>query len=102
MEEEGMDSPRVELGKGRPGGGPMDGIEDMAGTEVVMGLMLLEIEALVLLEIGALERDVDSPRVELGHIPGNSVEGTPSMSGSLTGASRYTVSSMIWKYRKLR
>ena len=94
MEEEGWDSPRVELGRGRPGGGVMDGTEDIEGTGVVMEL--------VLLELGVSERGIDNPRDELGHIPGNSMdEGTPSISGSLVGASRYTVSSMIWKYRKL-
>ena len=88
-EEEGRDSPRVELGRDRPGGGVMDGAEDIEGTGVVRELVLLEL-------------GVDSPRVELGHIPGNSMdEGTPSISGSLVGASKYTVSSMIWKYRKL-
>ena len=90
----GMDSPRVELGRDRPGGGPMDGTEDTGGAEVVIGLELLE--------VGVSGRDVDSPRVELGDIPGHSAEeGTPSISGSFIGASRYTVSSMIWNYRKL-
>ena len=93
-EEEGRDSPRVELGRDRPGGGVMDGTEDIEGTGVV--------RELVLLELGVSERDVDSPRVELGHIPGYSMdEGTPSISGSFVGAYRCTVSSMIWKYRKL-
>ena len=71
----------------------MDVTEHTEGTEVVMGL--------VLLEMGATDRAVDSPRFELGHLPGNSAEETPSISGLLVGASRYTVPSMIWKYRKL-
>ena len=89
----GMDSPTFELGRDRPGGGRMDevlGIEDgeARGTVEVIGLELLD--------TGALGLDWDSPRVELGYIPGKPVdEGISSISGSLWGASKNTVSSMI-------
>ena len=70
----------------------MEGTEDTGGIEGVIGLELLE--------LGESGRVVDSPRVELGDIPGNSAEeGTSSISGSFMGASTYTVSSMIWNYR---
>ena len=76
-----IDSPRVELGREKPGVGLTDGTEDTGGTEVVIGLELLE--------GGVTGRDVDSPRVELGDIPGHSAEeGTLSISGLLAGASR--------------